>query len=88
MPSPAAIGGAAGAFPPLIGWAAATGQVALLPVLLFGREFWEKVVNFQALVDEGVVSQRDLGIFTYVETAEEAWDVVRAFYEEQAKQEG
>ena len=65
-----------------------TGKIKPIPVLLFGREFWEKVINFQALVDEGVVSQRDLGIFTYVETAEEAWDVVRAFYEEQAKKEG
>ncbi|EZP52478.1 MULTISPECIES: TIGR00730 family Rossman fold protein [Sphingomonas] len=65
-----------------------TGKIKPIPVLLFGREFWEKVVNFQALVDEGVVSQRDLGIFTYVETAEEAWDVVREFYEEQAKKEG
>jgi uncharacterized protein (TIGR00730 family) len=65
-----------------------TGKIKPIPVLLFGREFWEKVVNFQALVDEGVVSQRDLGIFTYVETAEEAWDVVRNFYEEQAKKDG
>ena len=64
-----------------------TGKIKPIPVLLFGREFWEKVVNFQALVDEGVVSERDLGIFTYVETAEEAWEVVRAFYEERAKQE-
>ena len=65
-----------------------TGKIKPIPVLLFGREFWEKVVNFQALVDEGVVSARDLGIFTYVETAEEAWDVVRNFYEEQAKKAG
>jgi len=64
-----------------------TGKIAPIPVLLVGREFWEKVINFQALVDEGVVSERDLGIFTYVETAEEAWEVVRAFYEERAKQE-
>ncbi|GGB28562.1 lysine decarboxylase [Sphingomonas metalli] len=63
-----------------------TGKIAPIPVLLFGREFWERVVNFDALVEEGVVSQRDLKIFTYVETAEEAWDVVRAFYDEQAKQ--
>ncbi|USU04089.1 TIGR00730 family Rossman fold protein [Sphingomonadaceae bacterium OTU29MARTA1] len=65
-----------------------TGKIKPIPVLLFGREFWEKVVNFQALVDEGVVSARDLGIFTYVESAEEAWDVVRNFYEEQAKKDG
>ncbi len=45
-------------------------------------------MNFQALVYEGVVSARDLGIFTYVESAEEAWDVVRNFYEEQAKKDG
>ena len=64
-----------------------TGKIAPIPVLLFGRAFWDKVVNFQALVDEGVISERDLGIFTYVETAEEAWEVVRSFYEERAKQE-
>ena len=64
-----------------------TGKIAPIPVLLFGREFWERVVNFEALVEEGVVSERDLGIFTYVETAEEAWDVVRTFYENRAKAE-
>jgi hypothetical protein len=64
-----------------------TGKIAALPVLLFGREFWEKVVNFPALVEEGVISERDLDIFTYVETAEEAWEVVRTFYEDRAKAE-
>ncbi len=64
-----------------------TGKIQPIPVLLFGRSFWEKVVNFPALVEEGVVSERDLAIFTYVETAEEAWEVVRAVYEERAKQE-
>jgi uncharacterized protein (TIGR00730 family) len=65
-----------------------TGKIQPIPVLLFGREFWERVVNFDALVEEGVVSERDLSIFTYVETAEEAWDVVLRFYEERAKAEG
>ncbi|OYY70382.1 LOG family protein [Sphingomonas sp. 28-63-12] len=57
-----------------------TGKIKPIPVLLFGRAFWNRVVNFEALVEEGVVSARDLSIFTFVETAEEAWDVVRAFY--------
>ncbi|HEX8556065.1 MAG TPA: TIGR00730 family Rossman fold protein [Sphingomonas sp.] len=65
-----------------------TGKIKPIPVLLFGREFWERVIDFQALVDEGVVSEQDMAIFTYVETAEEAWDVVRNFYEERAKDEG
>ena len=64
-----------------------TGKIAAMPVLLFGREFWDRVVNWDALVEEGVVSERDLSIFTYVETAQEAWDVVRLFYEDRAKQE-
>ena len=64
-----------------------TGKIKPMPVLLFGREFWERVVSFDALVEEGVISDRDLGIFTYVETAEEAWEVVRRFYEERAKAE-
>ena len=61
-----------------------TGKIEPIPVLLVGRAFWERVINFEALVEEGVVSERDLGIFTYVETAEEAWDVVRRFYDERA----
>jgi uncharacterized protein (TIGR00730 family) len=62
-----------------------TGKVAPIPVLLFGREFWDKVVNFDALVEEGVVSERDLGIFNYVETAAEGWAVVQRFYKERAE---
>ena len=61
-----------------------TGKIAPIPVLLFGREFWTKVVDFQALVDEGVVSEQDLDIFTYVETPQEAWDAVQGFYQERA----
>ena len=57
-----------------------TGKIAPIPVLLYGRKFWERVVNFEALVEEGVVSERDLGIFTFVETAQEGWDAVQAFY--------
>ena len=59
-----------------------TGKVAPIPVLLFGREFWERVVNFDALVEEGVVSERDLGIFRYVDSAAEGWAVVQEFYRE------
>ena len=57
-----------------------TGKIARIPILLYGREFWERVVNFPALVEEGVIAERDLKLFTYVETAEEGWDVVRAHY--------
>jgi uncharacterized protein (TIGR00730 family) len=57
-----------------------TGKIKPMPVVLFGRPFWERVVNFQALAEEGVISAKDLSLFTFVETAEEAWAVVQQWY--------
>jgi len=59
-----------------------TGKVRPLPVLLFGKEFWNRVINFEALVEEGVIAPHDLEIFHWCETAEEAWAFVERFYEE------
>ena len=50
-----------------------TGKSRARPILLFGRAFWEKLINFEHLVDTGMISPGDLGLFHYVETAEEAW---------------
>lgn len=58
-----------------------TGKVRPLPILLFGREFWERVVDFHGLVEEGVISPHDLDLITWCETADEAWDAVCAHYE-------
>jgi uncharacterized protein (TIGR00730 family) len=49
-----------------------TGRMAPIPFILFGRAFWENIINWQALVDAGVISAEDLGLMTFVETAEEA----------------
>lgn len=59
-----------------------TGKVRPLPVLLFGRDFWTRVVNFGALVEEGVIAPHDLDIFHWCEDAETAWEFVQRFYEE------
>lgn len=53
-----------------------TGKMKPVPILLFGREFWDRVVNFEALAEEGTISPRDLELFRFVETAEEAWDIL------------
>ncbi|WP_324806519.1 LOG family protein [Sphingomonas sp. LY29] len=58
-----------------------TGKVRPLPILLFGKEFWNRVVDFHALAEEGVISLHDLDLITWCETADEAWDAVRAHYE-------
>lgn len=59
-----------------------TGKIKPIPILLFGRDFWNKVVDFEALVEEGVIAPSDLRLITWVETAEEAWAAVEAFYAE------
>ena len=53
-----------------------TQKVQLLPVLLFGQAFWERVINFDALVEEGTIATKDLELFEYVETAEDAWEKI------------
>ena len=53
-----------------------THKVRPIPVLLFGKAFWERVINFDALVEEGTIAVRDLELFFYVESAEEAWEKI------------
>jgi uncharacterized protein (TIGR00730 family) len=50
------------------------------PILLFGRAFWEKLIDFQHLVDTGMIAAHDLQLFCYVESAEEAWAVLARHY--------
>ena len=58
-----------------------TGKMKPIPILLFGKEFWNKVINFDALAEEGVVNADDLKLFSWVETAEDAWAKIEEFYE-------
>jgi len=57
-----------------------TGKCRKRPVLLFGREFWSRLVNFDLLIDTGMISPGDVNLFHYVETAEEAWELLQAEY--------
>ncbi|MFP4428695.1 MAG: TIGR00730 family Rossman fold protein [Desulfovermiculus sp.] len=51
-------------------------KIKPIPVILFGTEFWTRVINFEALVDEGTIASSDLHLFQYVETADQAWDII------------
>jgi uncharacterized protein (TIGR00730 family) len=57
-----------------------TGKIKPMPVLMFGGAFWRRVVDFDALAAEGVISAKDIELITFVESAEEAWKVVHDFY--------
>jgi uncharacterized protein (TIGR00730 family) len=53
-----------------------TRKAPQMPVVLFGRKFWNKALNFDALVDFGVVAEADLALFDIVDDAEEAWSAL------------
>ena len=58
-----------------------TGKMKPVPILLFGKAFWSRIINFEAMAEEGVINHEDLALFHWVETAEEAWAVVVKFYD-------
>lgn len=58
-----------------------TGKMKPIPILLFGKTFWERVVNLEAIAEEGTISKKDLDLITWCETAEEGWAAISAFYE-------
>ena len=51
-----------------------------IPLLLFGGEFWRKVINFEALAEAGTISPEDPKLFSVVDSAEEGWNIVRQHY--------
>jgi len=50
-----------------------------LPIVLFGEEFWNRVVDWDYLVDEGTIAPKDLDIFKVCDTAEDAWEFICHF---------
>ena len=57
-----------------------TGKCRRRPILLFGRDFWSRLIDFDLLVETGMISEVDLQLFRFVESAEEAWAVLDAEY--------
>ncbi len=57
-----------------------TGRMERIPLVLFGRDFWDRALNLEVLEQEGTISPGDTNLFTTVDTAEEGWGVIRQFY--------
>jgi len=57
-----------------------TRRMQEIPVIIFGREYWQRVIDFQYLADEGAIDDEDLDLIQFAETAEEAWELIRQFH--------
>lgn len=58
-----------------------TGIIPKIPILMFGKEYWEKIVDWQMFVDRGYICEEDLDLFTYCDSAWEGWNVIKQFYD-------
>ena len=57
-----------------------TGRMQDIPIIIFGRDYWERLIDFEYMADEGTIDDEDLDLFRYADTAEEAWEMVQAFH--------
>ncbi|MGP9802186.1 LOG family protein [Rheinheimera sp. NSM] len=58
-----------------------TKKAARVPVILYDKAFWQKLINFDMLVEEGVISASDLELIQYADTAEQAWQLIMDYYQ-------
>ncbi len=57
-----------------------TRRMQAIPIILYGREYWESIINFHQMADEGVVDDEDLKLISWAESPEEAWKIIADFH--------
>jgi hypothetical protein len=62
-----------------------TRKIRPVPVVLVGQAYWQRVIDFEFLVEEGAIDPEDLELFWYAETAEEIWNGILWWYESQGE---
>jgi uncharacterized protein (TIGR00730 family) len=58
-----------------------TRKAKQVPIILYGTDYWKRLINFDLLIEEGVISPDDLSLIQYADTPEQAWSLVREFYQ-------
>ncbi len=57
-----------------------TKKAKQVPIVLFGSDYWKRLINFELLIDEGVISAADMDLFQYADDAQTAWNIIKGFY--------
>ena len=61
-----------------------TRRMEPIPVILFGKDYWSRLINWDLFVEEGTISPEDLELISYAETAQECWQQIKDFYQDRA----
>jgi uncharacterized protein (TIGR00730 family) len=56
-----------------------TGKAPDLPIILFDKAYWSAAVNFEAMLNAGVISRLDLALFRYADSVEEVWHAIKTY---------
>lgn len=57
-----------------------TGKAKPVPIILYGTNYWKRLINFELLIEEGTISPQDLLLFHFVDEPQAAWDLIKSFY--------
>jgi len=57
-----------------------TRKARQVPIVLFGADYWKRLINFEMLVEEGVIAAADLALFQFADEPETAWNIIKTFY--------
>lgn len=57
-----------------------TGRMQDVPIILYSKEYWDSIINFQFLADEGVIQDKHMKLFQYAESPEETWQIIKDFH--------
>jgi uncharacterized protein (TIGR00730 family) len=61
-----------------------TRRMQEIPIILYGKQYWDRVIDFQFLADEGVIADEHLDLISYAETPQQTWDLIAAFHQDRA----
>jgi predicted Rossmann-fold nucleotide-binding protein len=59
-----------------------THKAQRVPVLLYGRDYWQRTINFDTMCEVGTITPEDRALFQYVDSPAQAWEAIQAFYKE------
>ena len=51
-----------------------------VPIVLFGTDYWKRLINFDLMVEEGTISADDMKLFHFADQPQQAWDQIQSFY--------
>jgi len=58
-----------------------TGRMQAIPIILYGKEYWDSIINFESLADHGVIADEHMELISFAETPQQAWDVIAKFHD-------